>query len=226
MKNKIKRLVAEIDEVLPILKGYMKEQKDPLMKMGQRMSLFTELLTKTIAQYSIQEDSSVIKETLNLSIDSFLDDILFEEGSYSYDKLMWIFALAILYDIEQDRFEQMSEVIKLSGVKDNLLDIFIQYKIPSWEMSNTGFVEFQAYKSLNGVNTIEQIKPYLKNWYKNSKNAFWYDQHKNTKVNNFYGYWAWEAAALVKVYGLDDSELKDTEYYPYDAVHWNDGLFT
>ena len=92
-------------------------------------------------------------------------------------------------------------------------------------MNNAGYIDDEPYPRLEGVNTIEQFKVYLKSWYKNSKDAFWHDTHKITKGNIFFGYWAWEAAALVKIYGLDDTELKDTEYYPYDAVHWNDGLF-
>jgi hypothetical protein len=31
-----------------------------------------------------------------------------------------------------------------------------------------------------------------------------------------------EQGALVKILGLNDSILKDQQYYPYDMVHWRD----
>ncbi|MDR0574163.1 MAG: DUF1911 domain-containing protein [Tannerella sp.] len=49
----------------------------------------------------------------------------------------------------------------------------------------------------------------------------WYNDHKNGG-NLHYGYWSFESGALVKILGLDDSSLKDMQYYPYDMVHWTD----
>ena len=37
-----------------------------------------------------------------------------------------------------------------------------------------------------------------------------------------FGYWSFESGALVKILGLDDSSLKEVQYYPYDMVHWNE----
>lgn len=42
--------------------------------------------------------------------------------------------------------------------------------------------------------------------------------------NHFKGYWAWEAALVVKFFGIDDSSFKDNEYYPYDLVHYTPPL--
>lgn len=47
---------------------------------------------------------------------------------------------------------------------------------------------------------------------------------KNRMVTLFkpFGYWSFESGALVKILGLDDSSLKEVQYYPYDMVHWNE----
>jgi hypothetical protein len=37
-----------------------------------------------------------------------------------------------------------------------------------------------------------------------------------------FGYWSFENGALVKILGLDDSSLKEVQYYLYDMVHWNE----
>lgn len=41
-----------------------------------------------------------------------------------------------------------------------------------------------------------------------------------TEKVRYRGYWCIEAAALVKALELDDRELKDCKYYPYDMAHF------
>ncbi|KXY58127.1 hypothetical protein AT278_02010 [Bacillus cereus] len=50
-----------------------------------------------------------------------------------------------------------------------------------------------------------------------------YDAHENKNKNDIYsGYWSFESGAIVKILKLDDSNLKDTSYYPYDMVHYQE----
>ena len=58
-----------------------------------------------------------------------------------------------------------------------------------------------------------------KYWYVGHKNMGWYDIHK-AKEKLYYGYWSFEAGAIAKILNLDDSNLKDVQYYPYDLVHY------
>ena len=39
------------------------------------------------------------------------------------------------------------------------------------------------------------------------------------RIRWFHDILGFESGAMVKVLGLDDSELKDVPYYPYDLVH-------
>ena len=43
--------------------------------------------------------------------------------------------------------------------------------------------------------------------------------HK-AKEKLYYGYWSFEAGAIAKILNLDDSNLKNVPYYPYDLVHY------
>ncbi|HEM3533727.1 TPA: DUF1911 domain-containing protein [Streptococcus suis] len=36
----------------------------------------------------------------------------------------------------------------------------------------------------------------------------------------YFGYWALEIAALVKVLNIPDDSFKNHKYYPYDLVHF------
>ena len=43
--------------------------------------------------------------------------------------------------------------------------------------------------------------------------------HKIEFDKLYYGYWCFEAGAIVKRLGFDDEDLKNEQYYPYDMVH-------
>ena len=61
---------------------------------------------------------------------------------------------------------------------------------------------------------------YIGKWYNLNKDAPWYNNH--LKTSSYRGYWAWEVAAVAKILQIDDSDLKDNPYYPYDMVHWEE----
>ena len=41
-------------------------------------------------------------------------------------------------------------------------------------------------------------------------------------MRDYRGYWCIESAVLVKVLGLDDTELRDCKYYPFDMAHFSE----
>jgi len=41
---------------------------------------------------------------------------------------------------------------------------------------------------------------------------------------DYQGLWVWEAALVVKYFGIDDQSFKDSEFYPYDLVHFSPAL--
>ena len=67
---------------------------------------------------------------------------------------------------------------------------------------------------------IADMQSYLKNWYKYMKGCGWYDSHKNQgpEGGGYFGYWAWEAAAVAYLYDLDDTSFRDHLVYPKDLV--------
>ena len=72
----------------------------------------------------------------------------------------------------------------------------------------------------NSPQKAKDIKTYLeKKWYKGHYGVAWYDTHKSDQMT-YYGYWSNETAAAVKILGIDDSCLKNQQYYPYDLAHF------
>ena len=90
------------------------------------------------------------------------------------------------------------------------------------ELSKTQFFPYDKLTDIvaNREKAVEKLKEYLeKYWYVGHKNMGWYDIHK-AKEKLYYGYWSFEAGAIAKILNLDDSNLKDVPYYPYDLVHY------
>ena len=59
----------------------------------------------------------------------------------------------------------------------------------------------------------------LAEWY--NEDCGCYEAHKS-KQNIYYGYWSFEAGAIAKILKINDTQLRDTQYYPYDMVHYKE----
>lgn len=176
-----------------------------------------------ISKYSSGDNKQAVKDSLLEAISAFEEGYKFENAYMDYDQMIWMVCLCVLCNIELEDFKRITKVIKRDNVKDKLLDFIIHSKQADWPIESHSYIQPSPYKYLNpdNLNNASEIKTYLsKYWYKGHIDSSWYDSHKNTQVNVYFGYWAWEVAAIVKIKGIDDSSLKDQEYYPYDAVHW------
>ncbi len=59
----------------------------------------------------------------------------------------------------------------------------------------------------------QALKEYLYLWYSQCADYAWYNTVNNTN-DAYYGYWCFEAAALVRILGLNEDALASREYYP------------
>lgn len=193
------------------------------------------------AEYSIgfgkQEVSDLYKDYLNFFIltgeAKSSKDFLYGENPtpyYStdqYDILLFTFSLAILLNINDKHFKKLVKVRDIVHEPDKLLDFMINYKLggraTSAEMNAN---EYKSYSTIidiainNKEEGIQALKQYLsKQWFKDYKRMGWSESHKS-KHNIHSGYWSFESGALVKILDLDDTILKNQQYYPYDMVHW------
>ena len=150
---------------------------------------------------------------------------IMSNDEYSYVDLLWLVSIAVLLDLEEvkDRLKNMAEKLKMN-------DGFIGYLLnPSTEnLDKLSFFMSKPYSEWEKIVTapdnqrISLIKKYLiSKWYKPHYFMGWYDSHLCDE-DIYSGYWSFESGAMVKLLRLDDSELKDVPYYPYDLVHYCD----
>jgi hypothetical protein len=66
------------------------------------------------------------------------------------------------------------------------------------------------------------VEKYLDGWYKAFEGVPWHDGHLVQKEHQqpYEGYWAFEAAAVCVLHGIDDSSFRDHLVYPKDLADW------
>ena len=66
------------------------------------------------------------------------------------------------------------------------------------------------------------MQQYLDGWYKSFEGVPWHDGHlvQTEEYSNYEGYWAFEAAAVCVLHGIDDSSFRDHIVYPKDLADW------
>ena len=96
---------------------------------------------------------------------------------------------------------------------------------------NTDFFHVSPYDPLiDAYYTVEtpeeasaKIKEYLEGWYKSFEGAPWHNGHLHAVEGEYmpyYGYWAFEAAAICVLYDIDDTSFRDHLLYPKDLADW------
>ena len=228
--NNFKELISNKDKSTKRLydamaSGEAQPDRFPSIKRAILMNHFY----KTIALYSSEAPKEQVKSSLLETITAFEEGFKWEgfENSYAmYDQIIWVLSLAILCEIETTDFKRIVVILKRDNARDRLIKKLVNYRLPNEIDYSTNYLQREPYAKLDFLITeVDKssnfIKKYLDNvWYQEHDDAPWHDSHKNTKVNTFFGYWAWETAALVKILNINDENLKEQKYYPYRAVHW------
>ena len=200
------------------------------------------LLNFIIANYTAgktKKEIELIKviDHLNDSWNSEVTKLNYNDNFYNqyplsnFDQMLWMLSLGYLLDIPNEDFKKVVEVIDRDGVKDYLFEFIIRAKLDDREP-----ITEESYKKFFGVPKVfEKLRQAItetdkskaeklveefitKDWYRNHKDAGWYNSHKS-KHDTYFGYWSFETAAVVKIMGLDDSSFIDCQYYPKDLVH-------
>ena len=150
---------------------------------------------------------------------------------YFYDDfiyMLWMISFGILLEVPLDNIKSLAKLLDRGNIKNIIYDTLLAYRLKDRPISpEVG--TFKPYIRLKAVLEEEDkkkasrlLKQYLqKYWYRNHKNAFFYDTHKVRNGELYDGYWSFESAAIVKVLGLDDSSFRENQYYPKDLVDYD-----
>jgi hypothetical protein len=87
-----------------------------------------------------------------------------------------------------------------------------------WKKPYQAFEEIDVLTNTNKKDAITRLKRYLQKQ--------WLPANNTQSRGKMYhcGYWSFESGSIVKIFGLDDTIIKDLNYYPYDMVHWKNDI--
>lgn len=194
--------------------GSIDDERVPLIN-NKIIYLKTDLI---IAKYSRGDSINDIKNEFEELI-----DMVCEKGDVSiYEDNLCLASLAYLLGVNSDKMMRLRSKLMESETYDYLIDfVFLGSEIDI----DINKISFQReYKKLTKYiddRTKETFLKYLRGWYRSHLHSSWYDSHKNEKFKLYFGYWCFEAGAIAKRLQLDDNDLQNEQYYPYDMVHFN-----
>lgn len=172
-----------------------------------------------IAKYSKGEKLDILREEYLELIKEWKE--VWQEDYYN--KTLKMISLGVLFDVGKDILDVIELMLKGSNINDWLFDFLLKGSEDKTIEKEKQLLFPEAFSTLKQAvyaeNAIDLLKKYLKKeWY--NKDCGCYEAHKSEQ-NIYYGYWSFEAGAVVKLLQVNDEELRDIQYYPYDLAHFN-----
>ena len=192
-----------------------------------KYQIFISAFHKFYAGYSLGLDINELIPEIKLVLRNLLDTT--NENDSNYEDMEYILHFIILFN-QIEFSEEYKTLLEKSEDRDFYLDSLMQYLDSSWEISTEKVLWPKDMKPLCEViqlsktdktSAVQRLKKYLeKEWFKTLREGL--ITNRQLEKGRYRGYWCIEAAALVKALGLDDTELRECKYYPYDMAHFCD----
>ena len=188
---------------------------------------YIESACKFYAGYSLGLGMNELLPEVDLIIRNLIDAI--KERDSGYDDMALIIYLIILFN-RTEFLDEYKELLIKSEYWDVYLENLIQILDPTWKISTeelccpkytnaVSVYEVVVLSKENKAEAVQRLKRYLKRqWFMSLTEGV--ITNRDLKIGWYRGYWCVAAAALVKALKLDDTELKDCKYYPYDMAHF------
>ena len=172
--------------------------------------------------FSIRINLLIAEYSAGLSIDELRREFLQIAGTAedcwnteSYDEKLRLLALCVLFNAGDDIKDRVAKFIRETGEYDCLIESLCSDELEDGSSLCYPGVYAELWDVLCGGD-IAIIRGYLqKKWYISHRDSYWYDSHK-AKEKLYFGYWAFEVAALMKAMKMDAAGLNGIEYFPYD----------
>ena len=189
--------------------------------------IFMDAAYKFYAGYSLGLGMNELLPEVDLIIRNLIDTR--KEMDRGYDDMEMIIYLIILFN-RTEFLDEYKELLIKSEYWDVYLENLIQILDPTWQISTeelccpkytnaVSVYEVVMLSKENKAAAVERLKRYLKKQWLHTMTEGPITKF-DLKKGRYRGYWCVAAAALVKALKLDDTELKDCKYYPYDMAHF------
>ena len=182
---------------------------------------------KFYSGYSLGLDINELLPDIKLIIQNLIETR--KERDSNYEDMEYILHFIILFN-QIEYLEEYKKLLEKSEDRDFYFDLLMQYLDSTWQISTEKILWPKDIKPLVEViqlsktdknSAVQRLKKYLeKEWFKTLKEGL--VTNNDLEKGNYRGYWCIESAVLVKVLGLDDTDLRGCKYYPYDMAHFSE----
>ena len=198
-------------------------------------SLGERYISEIEIKYSMDANMTELKRIYSNSLKYFIAGLAIDDPIYF--EILKRISLGILLNVSCAEFQQLIDYVErvdnqakpADWTPDLLLWFMLNARMDEDKIqTHANKLAFpKLYKGLFKLTQLSDAQAakkalidYIGKWYNLNKDAPWYNNH--LKTSSYCGYWAWEVAAVAKILHIDDSDLKDNPYYPYDMVHWEE----
>lgn len=187
---------------------------------GTKKDVFLYLRICIKAKYSLGLNCAEMEEQYLQAL-----EVVYYEG---YFKIMQYLCIGMLLEVPPEKLDAIVKVIDDEKVDDVLLDFLVnayglkrsmKSKKLEKEHPYKEFIELIDLAKTDKQKASEKLYEFVeKKWLKGIglENAH--------KEKGYKGAWCYEAGVIAKIFNLDDSKLKDSNHYPYDLVHYKNGM--
>lgn len=234
-QKQIDKCESNIDRKKKLHKEYVKEKGENADTSGLFDSFNIEILHLIGAKYSkgdsvesIKNDCPALMETVSRFWlpDSECD--YSDGGDMNLIRLKNSVSLGILGEVDNSYFEELSQVMQEKGFSDYLIDYLVNSQIPNHPIGDKLIVEdnksinflVDIIKTEEKVEAEKKLQEYLEKFYYTKENLDYdYKTHEFEDGRIYFGYWCWEATALVKIKQLNDNLFRGNRFYPSEMIY-------
>lgn len=210
---------------------YIKNPKDApaVHPRSLHYNLYEEALLLCISRYSRGDELSVLKDFFSskvvASLKTYRRFSKYRPFDFSnideYMNALWTLSLGILLGVSKADMEAIAHGVGNEG-EDQLYDsiaakTLFGHTIGTGQHHQKPFGLLVQALEQSGEEQQKSIDTFLKTWYKGLSAAAWYELHAKNNAG-FFGYWSFELAVVVKLWGIEDKAFASNLFYPRDLV--------
>ena len=222
--EELKAAIIQLEEDIAAgIKRYPKENTDIIFSKQVRMFATIENLMD--ANFSIGNDCSSMVDLYRKG----MKVLPAMAGKMGYIDIIHFTSIGVLLGIAKEDMQTIIDEFDRNKVNDRLLDFIATSYGLKRSMISDGYLWGNPYPLLMDVADAAKedkdragklLAEYIeKEWINGHSKLGWKKSHKE---GGYVGLWSYEAGAVAKILGLDDSDLADSNHYPYDLVHFKE----